>query len=130
MKRCPKCGRTYDDIWQVCLEDGEPVIDNSAIPRSPEFENLKNKAQKQTVQERRREISALIKMGLFCAIIAFLIVYKTSGNPFGENAGFAAGVLEKIMYNAGTIVGIIVIGIFFAVPVWFIWKLLKDKHTV
>jgi MFS family permease len=52
MKRCPKCGKQYDDSWERCLKDAAPLIGLSAKnaeimdflipPKDPQEESLEN----------------------------------------------------------------------------------------
>ena len=28
MKHCPKCSKTYDDSWKICLSDSTPLEDS------------------------------------------------------------------------------------------------------
>jgi len=39
MKKCPKCGKAYDDSWSVCLEcEGEELIDTEQTDKLREAE--------------------------------------------------------------------------------------------
>lgn len=36
MKRCPSCGRTYDEEWlSFCTQDGVALVDAASLPREP-----------------------------------------------------------------------------------------------
>ncbi|MCX5668023.1 MAG: hypothetical protein NTY34_06930 [Candidatus Omnitrophica bacterium] len=44
MKKCPKCGKTYDDTWKVCLSCSVALSDNlSIVETNPEIRKQQEK---------------------------------------------------------------------------------------
>lgn len=52
MRKCPKCGKSYDDTWKVCLSDSTPLVDTASggaeinntihLPRDSKKETIEN----------------------------------------------------------------------------------------
>ena len=82
MRKCPKCGKTYDDSWKVCLQcnvalvddlsmtntNPEPLKNEGAIKKSRFVENMTD-ADKMLLRLKRKEV-----MGYFLFFLVFYLV--------------------------------------------------------
>jgi len=82
MKRCPRCGRGYEEYWKVCLDDGEPLEEVKIIHRSPETEMFKSLSMREAEAEKRGLILFFLFTGMAAAALVSFIVVKFSGNIF------------------------------------------------
>ncbi len=73
MKKCPKCDRYYDDTQSFCLEDGTPLMTESAA-----------NTQETVVLQRKRSKLRFILIGLLLLIAATVVggilLFRESGN--------------------------------------------------
>jgi len=122
MKRCPRCGRGYEEYWKVCLEDGEPLIEVKTIHKSPEAGIFKSLSWREAEEEKRGILVFFLIVGAVAVVFICWVVAKFSGNPFMlmRDAG-AIKVFDTLLYNAGALTGMFVTALILTFPLWFFW---------
>jgi uncharacterized membrane protein YvbJ len=124
MKRCSKCGKIYDDVWQVCLQDGEPLI---SVEQGYKFSHPKSIKFTKT-EEEILAIKIYWAIVICTAVFVYLMIMIFDGNPF-INPSIQSlqkyTPYEAFMYNIGVSTGTFLIGIIVAIPMWLLWKI---KH--
>lgn len=122
MKRCPKCGRSYEDYWQVCLEDGVHLLDMKTIHKPHEMGTFKSLSKKEAEEDWQQIVSFFFTASIFLAIATGLIVGIFSGSPFSVIRDYEKiKIIQTLIYNAGVITGIFLSGAVFAVPISLLW---------
>ena len=122
MKRCPKCGRSYEDYWQVCLEDGVHLLDMKTIHKSHEMGAFKSLSKREAEAEWHQMVSFFVTVSLFLSVIVCIIVVMFCGNPFSAiRYQGKINLIQTLIYNAGAVTGIVLTGIVLAVPIRILW---------
>ena len=115
MKRCPKCGKAYDDSWSSCLscsvqlgdsgvaiEEKQPTEERQQIRRTAE-ENKK-------INERRFLISFLIAVALRAAV-------ALTTDPEAISTAFSSGNVLFV-----TIFGLFFMGMWNGLMIYILWS--------
>ncbi len=122
MKRCPKCGRSYEDYWQVCLEDGVHLIDMKTIHKTHGAGTFKSLSAREAEEEWRQVLLVFLAVSSLFSGFIYILVLIFSGNPFTVITYHTkVSFVSTFLYNAGAFTGIWITSIIFAIPVSILW---------
>ena len=122
MKRCPKCGRSYEDYWKVCLEDGVQLQDMKTIHKPHETGTFKSLSKREAEEEWHRMILFFLTVSLILSAVIGLIVVVFSGSPFSvikDQEKFE--LFQTVCYNAGALTAVYLTGAFLTLPISIFW---------
>lgn len=91
MKKCPKCGKTYDDTWEICFDCSKPLV----LEKEFEEKNLRNagkeytekKSNQKTVNTSKKGSSkdvAIIEIAIGAILSIGLVVHLVFGSFISE----------------------------------------------
>lgn len=106
MKKCPKCNKSYDDSWEICLKCGEK-LEKRNVPDRNKSEEKQKELTAEEIKNIRKQVGVnlaiaiggmLLTIGIQFVPAMDVIVLKESNFSLGEIIGVPLFVVTLIFY--------------------------------